>query len=147
MRHSELLYEVEKDLSDTPDEQNLSIAALDISRLTNKYIVIWQGEKMKLNDMKQELLTARRKLMQYYSGKMSRSEFEAIGKTMQFLENLKRHELDSYIEGDESYITVSSRFDFQSTKVDFIEKVLGSIRTRSLAIKNAIDYEKFRNGL
>ena len=58
-----------------------------------------------------------------------------------------REEIDMFIEADEEYQKVVLKVDYIEQTLTFLDSVLRQINNRTYQIKNAIEWEKFQNGL
>ena len=83
---------------------------------------------------------------EYYTGKMSDEELKEYG-WEPFLKNVLRQDVSIYIEADSDIRDTLLKVAVQKQKVDFIEDVIKQLNKRSFDIKNAIEWQKFTNGL
>jgi hypothetical protein len=52
-----------------------------------------------------------------------------------------------HMDADKDIIAISLRMGLQNEKIDYVKSILSMINNRGFQIKNAIDFEKFKNGL
>jgi len=58
-----------------------------------------------------------------------------------------KNEVDMYIDSDSDITNINVRLTAQSEKIDFLVEVLKNLNQRNYQIKNAIDWQKFTNGV
>jgi hypothetical protein len=52
-----------------------------------------------------------------------------------------------YIEADEQLSKISLKIKYYDTLLSFLEEIIKSLNNRGFAIKNAIDWMRFQNGM
>jgi hypothetical protein len=77
---------------------------------------------------------------------MSREELEEAG-WEPFVKKLMKNEVDMYIDSDSDITNINVRLTAQSEKIDFLVEVLKNLNQRNYQIKNAIDWNRFTNGV
>jgi hypothetical protein len=60
---------------------------------------------------------------------------------------LMKNEVDMYVDSDADIVDVNMRIVAQKEKIDFLEEVLKNLNQRNYQIKNAIDWQRFTNGV
>ena len=79
----------------------------------------------------------------YYKGKAPSSVY----KEMPFDFKLTtKEEINMFIESDDDIIKLQYRIDYIEQTLLYLDSVLRMINNRNFQIKNAIDWEKFKNG-
>ena len=79
----------------------------------------------------------------YYKGKAPSSVY----KEMPFDFNLTtKEEINMFIESDDDIMKLQYRIDYIEQTLLYLDSVLRMINNRNFQIKNAIDWEKFKNG-
>ena len=79
----------------------------------------------------------------YYKGK----EPSSVYKEMPFDFKLTtKEEINMFIESDDDIIKLQYRIDYIEQILLYLDSVLRMINNRNFQIKNAIDWEKFKNG-
>ena len=79
----------------------------------------------------------------YYKGKAPSSVY----KEMPFdLKLTTKEEISMFIDADEDVVKLQYKIDYIETVLNFLEGVLRMINNRNFQIKNAIEWEKFKNG-
>lgn len=80
----------------------------------------------------------------YYKGKAPSSVY----KEMPFdLKLTTRDEIDMFIDADEEVGKMQYKVEYIDQTLNFLEGVLRQLNNRTYQIKNAIEWEKFKNGL
>ena len=79
----------------------------------------------------------------YYKGKAPSSVY----KEMPFDFKLTtKEEINMFIESDDDIMKLQYRIDYLEQSLLYLDSVLRMINNRNFQIKNAIDWEKFKNG-
>lgn len=118
--------------------------SLSIPYLHNKYYKILMAERIQLKMIEEEL--AATKLRKYELFMYGPDEdHRKLGWEIPHQRILKG-DINYYFEGDKDLAKVRFKQTIQQEKVKFLEAIIHSINTRSFNIKNAVDFEKFRNG-
>jgi len=82
---------------------------------------------------------------EYYSGRMSAEEMEALDwEPFQF--KLLKADVQEYIDADEDIIELKKKLTLQEEKTDYLESIVKSLSNRGYLIKNAIDWKRFTEG-
>lgn len=58
-----------------------------------------------------------------------------------------REEIDMFIEADEDYQKTVLKLDYIEQTLAFLDSILRQINNRTYQIKNAIEWQKFQNGI
>jgi hypothetical protein len=91
-----------------------------------------------------KIKTMRRDKWLYYKGRAKAEVY----KNLPFdLKLTTREEIDMFIEADEEYQKVVLKVDYIDQILTFLDSILRQINNRTYQIKNAIEWEKFQNGL
>ena len=127
------------------DETELSQEAVKIPQLHNKYLILYSNEKLKFKDMSFIFTSLRRRKRDYYSGRMTEEELEAVDwEPFQF--KLLKVDIQEYIDSDENVIESKKLLVVQEEKVNYLEAIVRSLTNRGYLIKNAIDWKRFTAG-
>jgi hypothetical protein len=127
------------------DETELSQEAVKIPQLHNKYLILYSNEKLKFKDMSFIFTSLRRRKRDYYSGRMTEEELEAVDwEPFQF--KLLKVDIQEYIDSDENVIESKKLLAVQEEKVNYLEAIVRSLTNRGYLIKNAIDWKRFTAG-
>jgi len=80
----------------------------------------------------------------YYKGKAPSSVY----KEMPFdLKLTSKDEIEMFIDADEEIGKLQYKLEYISQTLSYIEGILRQLNNRTFQIKNAIEWEKFKNGL
>ena len=117
--------------------------SLKIPRLHQKYMEYYNTFSL----MKKEKDGDYRRLLKekwlYYKGKAPSSVY----KEMPFDFKLTtKEEINMFIESDDDIMKLQYRIDYLEQTLLYLDSVLRMINNRNFQIKNAIDWEKFKNG-
>lgn len=124
------------------DATRLDSESLNIPTLHAKWMIILVHEERELKGLKIRLATLNKELYELYAGKAPDEEYK---KRNFHLKVLDKH-APLYIESDEAMIKLKSKIEMQGLKVDLVKEFIKQLNQRGFAIKNAIDYQKFKNG-
>jgi hypothetical protein len=127
------------------DETELSKESIKIPQLHNKYLIYFHDERIRLRTMKFENSKLLKLKREYYSGRMSAEEMEALDwEPFQF--KLLKADVQEYIDADGDIIELKKKLTLQEEKTDYLESIVKSLSTRGYLIKNAIDWKRFTEG-
>lgn len=124
------------------DVTNLTIHSIEIPALSAKYNKILYSliELSKKADLK--LLSLKRELLEYYRGYSD----DEIYKQKPLNRKPQSSEVDIYIKSDPEYQKIQRIADDINLKIKLIENFITQLNNRSFMIKNAIEWEKFKQG-
>ena len=124
------------------DATNLTIHSIEIPALSAKYNKILYSliELSKKADLK--LLSLKRELLEYYRGYSD----DEIYKQKPLNRKPQSSEVDIYIKSDPEYQKIQRIADDINLKIKLIENFITQLNNRSFMIKNAIEWEKFKQG-
>jgi hypothetical protein len=128
------------------DSTYLDRESLKTPQLHSKYFKMYSQERLRLKKMDSDYKKLYLAKWEYYTGKMSDEELQEYG-WEPFLKNVLRQDVSIYIEADTDIRDTLLKVAVQKQKVDFIEDVIKQLNKRSFDIKNAIEWQKFTNGL
>jgi hypothetical protein len=127
------------------DETELSQESVKIPQLHNKYLIFFHDERLRLRTMKFEYSKLLRLKREYYSGRMTEEEMEALDwEPFQF--KLLKADIQEYIDADDDIIEIKKKSALQEEKVDYLEAIVKGLSNRVYLIKNAIDWKRFTEG-
>jgi hypothetical protein len=127
------------------DETELSQESIKIPQLHNKYLIFYSNEKLKFKELKFLFAGLIKRKRDYYSGRMSVEELEAVDwEPFQF--KLLKADVQEYIDADDNVIESKKLLALQEEKVNYLESIVKSLTTRGYLIKNAIDWKRFTEG-
>ena len=127
------------------DETELSQESIKIPQLHNKYLIFYSNEKLKFKELKFLFAGLIKRKRDYYSGRMTAEELEAVDwEPFQF--KLLKADVQEYIDADDNVIESKKLLALQEEKVNYLESIVKSLTTRGYLIKNAIDWKRFTEG-
>lgn len=141
MKLSQILAEWQKDAE--INRMELDTESLDIPKLHSKYTNMLTTERRVLRKLELQKKQLHRHLQEYYGGK---SDAE-VYKEKPFHLKVLKNDLPTYIQSDADMIALEDKIGLQEEKVLTLKDIVSNINTRNWIIKNAIDYQKFINGL
>lgn len=130
----------------TIDENHLDNESISTTKLHSKYIRHLINAKLKAAALQNEYNTLRQKKFKYYRGEMTREELTMEGWTQ--WQGLKpiRSEMDEWLSGDYDLNKLKVKIEYIKIMVEALESILGQIKGRDWAIKNAIAFKVFLAG-
>lgn len=128
------------------DSTELGTESLKIPQLHSKFMKIYFDERQKLKAYEFKSKETFLKKYEYYNGRMSQEELESAG-WEPFVKKLMKNEIDMYIDSDTDIINIKMRMEAQKEKIDFLEEVLKNLNQRNFQIRNAIEWQRFTNGV
>ena len=127
------------------DETELAQESVKIPQLHNKYLIFYSNEKLRLKTLRFDHSKLVKLKKEYYGGRMSQEELEAID-WEPFQHKLLKADVEQYVDADEDVIESKKILAVQEEKVDYLEAVVKGLSTRGYLIKNAIDWKRFTEG-
>ena len=135
MKIEELENSVEKDLY--IDETILAKESLSTPVKHNKYLKMLLRERLKLKKLRNELYKVSLGRTNYYNGS-DPDPFDYV---------LKDREVKDYVRVDPIVVEADTKVTLQEEMVKYLEEICKMFERRSFAIKNAIDFMKFTQGV
>ena len=127
------------------DETELAQESVKIPQLHNKYLIFYSNEKLRLKTQRFEHSKLVKLKKEYYGGRMSQEELEAID-WEPFQHKLLKADVEQYVDADDNVIESKKILALQEEKVDYLEAIVKGLSTRGYLIKNAIDWKRFTEG-
>lgn len=127
------------------NSSELGFESLNIPSLHHKYYKIFVNERLLLRKYENELKTLKMEKYEFYTQGPSKEtqekgwNFPAIGKIL-------KNEVSTYLESDKDIINMCLKISIQNEKIDLLGDILKTVSNRTFQIKNAIDFERFKNG-
>lgn len=119
------------------DDTELDTEALKIPQLHSKYLNLHSDYTLLKEKTEADQKKIIRELWEYYSGK-SEEPFHI---------KLLKQDVVMYIESDERYQKNLNKLKYYTTIVNYLKEVITNINNRSYAIRNALEWRKFLNGV
>lgn len=116
-----------------------------IPQLHSKYYKIYVEEQLRLKQIEYKMKILMRDKYEFFS------EGPSIEKVKEGWEypakgTILRADIDRYMYADKDVIAMSTKIDYTKSKVDFLESIIDNLNRRSFIIKNAIEWNRFKNG-
>mgnify|MGYP000185649841 FL=1 len=127
------------------DETELAQESVKIPQLHNKYLIFYSNEKLRLKTQRFDHSKLVKLKKEYYGGRMSQEELEAID-WEPFQHKLLKADVEQYVDADDNVIESKKILALQEEKVDYLEAIVKGLSTRGYLIKNAIDWKRFTEG-
>ncbi len=127
------------------DELNPDKSSAISPNLHAKYLGELMNYKLKLTKTNFELNQLTAKKAKYYRGEMTKEELVENGWDQWQYKTL-RADIPALLDADSEIQLISSRVEYLKVVTQYLESVLGEIRTRSFHLKNIIEWQKFRAG-
>jgi hypothetical protein len=128
------------------DGTELGDESTRIPQLHGKYINIYHDESLVLRKLEADYKTLRKQKWEYYNGKLSQEELNALG-WEPFGHRILRQDMDIYMDSDADMVRIVSKIEMQRAKVDYLDSVIKGINNRQWVIRNAIEWRKFMSGV
>lgn len=139
------IFDVWKDDSQF-DRTELGEESLKTPQLHHKYYKMFSHERLALRKLESEYKTLYRDKYEYYQGILDQDSLQEYG-WEPFQMKLLRTDIPQYIDADRDVINLNLRIAMQKEKIDVLESIIKTIQTRGFAIKNALDWERFKTGM
>lgn len=141
MKLEDIEIEIEKDSQ--IDVNKLSHESLKLPLLSTKYRKFFVYESKVLMQAQIKLTEMESELFKYYDGSAPDSEYVKYPINKLPLKG----NIDKSIKSDKRYLELMEKVKNQELKVFAIQDFMKELNSRSFNIKNAIEWEKFKNGL
>ena len=138
---NEIQNEVDRDLK--IDDTELDLESIRTPQLHNKYLKHYTKYSLQLKKAKDEYKSLYKFKWEYYTGK---SDPEVYSKTPFDLKILKG-DLKLYTDSDEDLSKLRQRITYTKERVDYLRSVCKIVSDRNWAIKNSMDWLKFKEGI
>lgn len=127
------------------DITRLTEESLNISKLHSKYYKLYINEVLQYKKLEAEHKSLRLEKYEFYVFGIT-DESTSRGWRLPPQGKILKAEVQQYLDADKDIIKSNLRLALQKEKVDFIQSIVESLKGRSFNIRNAIEFEKFRNG-
>lgn len=136
--------QIDFEIKDHGYSENLSVLSLETPYQHNKYL----NHHSDLSLLKVSLEFEIRKLIkdkrEYYGGEADAKVYaeKPFGSSIKTAEKMR-----VYLDSDEDILNLEGRVKFIDVMLNYLDNVMKMINQRNYLIKNAIEWEKFTNGL
>lgn len=127
------------------DKSELGHESLRTPELHNKYFKMMMLVGQDLRAYNAKYRTLYKLKWEYYLGQLDPDTLK-VRKWEPFALKVLRADVEKYLEADLELQGVREQMDAHKAKFEFVESILKEIHQRGFRIKNAIDWEKFKNG-
>lgn len=141
MKIDDLLDSIESDA--VLDKSNLDTESLKITQLYIKYYRIFMDEIRVLKSYDLKYAEMKKERQEYYMGLLSDEVYKAEPLHKKWLKT----DIDIPLNADTKLSEIDVKRDLQKHKVKLLEDYIKRIGERSFNIRNAIEWEKFKNGV
>ena len=127
------------------DETELGKESLNTPFLHHKYYKLYVQEGLMLKRYEYDYNTFYKLKYEYYMGVLDQDTLKDKGWDPNPLKILKQ-DLSIYMDGDSDLQLIQAKTDIQKQKLNLLESIIKTLANRGFMIKNAIDWERFKNG-
>lgn len=121
---------------------NLSTHSIEVPKISARYQILLMDYMRTQKQIEFKMQKVRKDLLEYYKGYADEEAY--LHKPL----NRKpaAAEVDTYIKADNDWQVIAAKYEHISMKIKLVEEFVKQLNQRTFMIKNAIDYEKFKNG-
>lgn len=127
------------------DPVRLDIASLDIPKLHNKYLKLYNEVRLLLLQQEDKYNDLAKIKTLYYSGKISKEELDEFG-WEPFQIKVLRTDIRSYLDADPDLKKIKTRIEYNKIILEYLKNIIEQINKRNFAISSAISWRKFTAG-
>lgn len=127
------------------DSVDLAGEALNIPKLHNKYLKIYNNVRLRILNLKDKHTDLLKVKNQYYSGKLSKEELDEYG-WEPFQYKVLRNDLKTYTDSDPDLRKIRTRIEYFEIVLDYLKSIIEQINKRNFSISSAIQWKKFTSG-
>ena len=129
------------------DEMNLGRESARTPNLHAKYLNYLSSTRLNLRKAESDYLNCRRMKYKYYRGEMTKQELENEGWEQWQGNKPLKNEMDEFLTVDSDLILLQDKVEYFKTVLYQLEQIIRSLNSRTWDIKNAIEWNKFTNGM
>ena len=129
------------------DEMNLGRESARTPNLHAKYLNYLSSTRLNLRKAESDYLNCRRMKYKYYRGEMTKQELEDEGWEQWQGNKPLKNEMDEFLTVDSDLILLQDKVEYFKTVLYQLEQIIRSLNSRTWDIKNAIEWQKFTNGM
>lgn len=129
------------------NEMNLGQESVRTPNLHAKYLNFLTSTRLNMRKAESDYYNCRRKKYKYYRGEMSQQELEDENWTQWQGNKPLKNEMDEYLQVDPDLIAYQDKVEYFKTVMYQLEQIIRSLNSRTWDIKNAIEWNKFTNGM
>jgi hypothetical protein len=129
------------------DDTELSRESMNIPYLHSQYLREYSDARVKRLYYNKKLSKKYIELSEYYKGNLNNPEsLKELGKEP-WPRSLLKEDIKRHIETDDTYVEINEKVQFYEEIIEISKYILDAINRRSFTIKNAIDFQRFTNGM
>ena len=140
MKLADLEAEIQKD--SVIDHADLDRESLKIPITHAKYYRYFMDEFKIFKGLEREFRQTKLDRILYYTGRAPDEVYKEAPLDLKILKT----EVDLYLDADPKLSQLRMNLEFQQAKVNMLENFLKNLSFRNNTIKNAIDWNRFKNG-
>lgn len=125
------------------NKMKLDDESLSIPNLHAKYQEIYSSESLQYKKLLIQQRILLREKYEYYLGKAPAEKY----KESPFDLKLLKSDIPIYLESDRELCELQFKIDIQEEKIGYLKSVLSQLSSRNWVIRNAIEWQKFINGI
>ena len=129
------------------NEMNLGQESVRTPNLHAKYLNYLSSTRLNLRKTESDYYNMRRKKYKYYRGEMTRQELEDENWEQWQGNKPLKNEMDEFLQFDQDLILLQDKVEYFKTVMYQLEQIIRSLNSRTWDIKNAIEWNKFTNGM
>jgi hypothetical protein len=128
------------------DETEPGRELMRIPNLHAKYIRIYTHHNLIAKKLHNDYLKMKRVKFEYYNGDLNNPEDLETYKLEPWSKKLLRQDIPSYIESDNDLNTLLLKKVVHQEIVDFCDRVLKELNSRTFQLRSFIDWERYTRG-
>ena len=125
----------------------LSSTRLNLRKAESDYLNYLSSTRLNLRKAESDYLNCRRMKYKYYRGEMTKQELEDEGWEQWQGNKPLKNEMDEFLTVDSDLILLQDKVEYFKTVLYQLEQIIRSLNSRTWDIKNAIEWNKFTNGM
>ena len=129
------------------NEMNLGHESARTPNLHAKYLNYLSSTRLNLRKTESEYLNCRREKYRYYRGEMTQAELTDEGWDQWQGNKPLKNEMDEFLTVDKDLVLLQDKVEYFKTVLYQLEQIIRSLNSRTWDIKNAIEWNKFTNGM
>jgi hypothetical protein len=129
------------------NEMNLGQESTRTPNLHAKYLNFLSSTRLNLRKAESDYLNCRRLKYRYYRGELTQLELADEGWEQWQGNKPLKNEMDEFLSVDSQLVALQDKVEYFKTVLYQLEQIIRSLNSRTWDIKNAIEWNKFTNGM
>lgn len=129
------------------DPLDLSNESLKIPRLHAKYLNVLSSLRLQIRKTESDYIRLKKAKQRFYKGEMTKAELESYEWNQYLGPKLLKAEMQETIDSDDDTIAILDKLEYLKTQHFQLESILKSLNGRSFDIRNAIEFQKWTQGV